>query len=56
MTDNDYIAEYVKERYPHILGVDYGLWKAVRIVRKTIEGLAELFDTDDGEVGEQDDE
>lgn len=30
MTNNDYIAEYVKERYPSILGIDFALWKIGR--------------------------
>lgn len=34
MTENDYIAEYVKERHPGILGFDYAMWRAVRMAIK----------------------
>ncbi len=27
MTENDYIAEYVRERHPRILGFDYAVWR-----------------------------
>lgn len=26
-TENDYIAEYIKEKHPSLLGADYALWK-----------------------------
>ena len=32
MTENDYIAEYVKERHPGILSIDYAVWRMVRVV------------------------
>lgn len=32
MTENDYIAEYVKERHPGILGIDYAVWRLARAV------------------------
>ena len=28
MSENDYIAEYVREYYPELIGVEYKLWKA----------------------------
>ena len=27
MTDNDYIAEYVKEKHNGLLGFDFAVWK-----------------------------
>lgn len=27
MSDNDYIAEYIKEKYPQLLGFDFAMWK-----------------------------
>lgn len=32
MTENDYIAEYVKKRHPGILGLDYAAWRLARAV------------------------
>ena len=32
MTENDYIAEYVKERHPGILSIDYATWRLARAV------------------------
>ena len=30
MSDNDYIAEYIKEKYPTLLGFDFAMWKLGR--------------------------
>lgn len=30
MTENDYIAEYVKERHPGILSLEYAAWRLAR--------------------------
>lgn len=38
MTENDYIAEYVKERCPSVLGADYAVWRLGR-------GLVEFANT-----------
>lgn len=32
MTENDYIAEYVKERHPGILSLDYAAWRLARAI------------------------
>jgi len=32
MTENDYIAEYVRERHPGILSIDYAAWRLARAV------------------------
>lgn len=43
MTENDYIAEYVKEKYSSILGVDFAIWKAAKMARTFINGLVDVF-------------
>lgn len=43
MTDNDYIAEYVKERHPYILGVDYGVWKMTKIITEAARQVVNVF-------------
>lgn len=30
MSNNDYIAEYIKEKYPTLLGFDFAMWKLGR--------------------------
>ena len=30
MTENDYIAEYVKAKHPGLLGFDFALWKGTK--------------------------
>jgi hypothetical protein len=32
MTENDYIAEYVRERHPGILSIDYAAWRLDRAI------------------------
>ena len=32
MTENDYIAEYVREEHPGILGFDYAVWRLARAI------------------------
>lgn len=39
MTENDYIAEYVKEKHPGLLGVDFALWKAGKVAIETIRSF-----------------
>lgn len=38
MTETDYIAEYVKERHPGILGLNYAAWRLARAV--SVFGIA----------------
>lgn len=47
MTENDYIAEYIKERYPELLGFDYVLWRASRMAREYAQRLASIFENVD---------
>ena len=32
MSENDYIAEYVKEKHPGLLGADYAIWRLGRMI------------------------
>ena len=43
MTNNDYIAEYVKEKFPHILGADFFFWKCCRMVGELGRAIGESF-------------
>lgn len=47
MSENDYIAEYIKEKHPALLGFDYMMWKLGRgyaeFVEELVEGVAGLF-------------
>lgn len=40
MSENDYIAEYVKEKYPTLLGIDYAMWKLGKQFAKAVEEIA----------------
>lgn len=41
MTENDYIAEYIKERYPKILSsFDYVAWKINKMWSNAMNALA----------------
>ena len=31
MSENDYIAEYIREKYPSLLGADFVIWKIGKI-------------------------
>lgn len=41
MTENDYIAEYVKEKHPGLLGADFALWKFSRIAIESVRRFQE---------------
>lgn len=43
MTDNDYIAEYVKEYYPNILGVHYSFWRFGKALKNVFEDFAKML-------------
>ena len=59
MTENDYIAEYVKERCPELLNtVDYGLWrlsKAASVAVQTMVDSIKAIDWSKVSIGEQED-
>ena len=42
MTENDYIAEYVKERCPELLNtMDYSLWRLGKAVSVAVQTIAD---------------
>lgn len=43
MTENDYIAEYVKEKRPEILGFDFAIWKTSKIVKNFVDNFSKAF-------------
>lgn len=43
MTENDYIAEYIKDKYPSLLGVDYAMWKFARQLGNVAHDIVETF-------------
>lgn len=47
MTENDYIAEYIKEEYPNLLGVDFALWKMGRIAVDIGRKIVKAFNNED---------
>lgn len=69
MTENDYIAEYVREEHPGILGFDYAVWRLTRAIsefgismREAISRISakdlkrmmeEVEDGDSGEDGDR---
>lgn len=56
MTENDYIAEYIREKRPEIItSFDYVGWKMCRIMKDALRGFTDTFcKQNDEEVGEQD--
>lgn len=47
MTENDYIAEYVKERHRELLGFEYVMWRANRVAKEYLQRLASIFENVD---------
>ena len=41
MSENDYIAEYVKEKFPRILGADFYFWKCCRMACELARAIGE---------------
>ena len=51
MSENDYIAEYVRERRPEILSsVDFIIWKMGRIISTAARGIVKAFESVDTET------
>ena len=50
MTENDYIAEYVKQNYPNILGFEFTMWKTGKqvcnICNELLGALRDIFEND----------
>lgn len=49
MTENDYIAEYIKEKHASLLGFDFAFWKVLHVVKDTIRAIADIAKTVDPE-------
>ena len=47
MTENDYIAEYIKERHPGDLSFDFAMWKLARKISEAGEMIAQIFQSDE---------
>lgn len=48
MSENDYIAEYVKENHPEIItSFNFGLWKAQKILNNSLQRMVENLKTID---------
>ena len=43
MTDNDYIAEYVKEKHNGLLGFDFAMWKMARKLCEAGQAIVDIF-------------
>ena len=43
MSENDYIAEYIKEKYPRLLGVEFAFWKCGRAIQTMGQEIIEAF-------------
>ena len=43
MSENDYIAEYIKEKYPRLLGVEFELWKVGRVFQTMAQNIIDAF-------------
>lgn len=69
MSENDYIAEYVKEKRPEIIGtIDFVAWKFRKVVSNTVktvteaikrlpvENIANYINDQEGEDGQGDEE
>ena len=60
MSENDYIAEYIKEKMPEITHtLDFAMWKFGRTLKNFAEGISKIFkkgdDEDDKERGHRSD-
>lgn len=60
MTENDYIAEYVRERHPGILSIDYAAWRLARAISEfgvhMREVISRMSPEDMQRMAEQEDE
>ena len=60
MTENDYIAEYVREEHPGILGFDYAVWRLTRAISEfgfsMKEAISRMSAEDLQRMAEQEDE
>lgn len=45
MTNNDYIAQYIKEKHPSLLGFDFYIWKMCHVIGDTVRQIVDIFKT-----------
>lgn len=43
MSENDYIAEYIKEKHPTLLGIEFGLWKFAKQITEAAKTIGQIF-------------
>lgn len=43
MSENDYIAEYIKEKHRGLLGVDFALWRISRMAMDFVWGFSDVM-------------
>lgn len=44
MSENDYIAEYIKEKRPELISsIDFIVWKIGRVVAESVNALADAI-------------
>ena len=43
MTENDYIAEYIKEHHSDLLGFEFSLWKVGRMSAEAVNKIKEAL-------------
>lgn len=44
MSENDYIAEYIKEKRPEIISsFDFFMWKMAKIIAGTVKSVVDAF-------------
>ena len=56
MSENDYIAEYVKEKRPEIIHtLDFHFWKFGRVIKNVGDTIAKVFKKDKEEGEDEDD-
>lgn len=57
MTENDYIAEYVRERIPELItSYDYLCWKTYRLLREAIRNIVRAILAHSGQEAEEKDD
>lgn len=45
MTENDYIAEYIKEKHASLLGFDFAMWRISRMAMDFVYGFSDVMGT-----------
>lgn len=44
MSENDYIAEYIKEKRPEIISsFDFFIWKTAKMIAGTVKSIVDVF-------------